>query len=512
MTVMFQKPYKTISILFVCFAIFYLVPISELNGNTETENSVKRLERNINKTLKTSILKNALIGIQIVSLKSGQVVYEHNPELSLNPASNTKLITSAAALVTLKPEYQFTTSVYTKTKLRNGILSGDLYLRGGGDPSLSYEGLLCLAQDVYNTGVRTISGNIIGDDSFFDEERKFSGWYDFERAYSGKISALSLNDNVVRLVLKPSHRSGVAPQIVLDPPTSYIKVKNKAVTLSSTRNRVYASFANSQDALKETSTEEALVVRGKISKKTKYGVSAYVYVNNPSLFTTTAFKDALKQVGITVEGSVALGNIPKKSQRIAVYRSEPLSSVICDSNKASNNFVAEQILKTLGAEVLGPPGTTDKGLQVIQEFLAELDISPNTYILENGSGLSRNNRLSAGQIVTLLTYMYENFEVRSEYLASLAVAGVDGTLQRRWRDTQAERRLRAKTGAIRSVSCLSGYAVSKDNEVFAFSILMNNYKSGGYAVKKIQNKIGLLLTDFYRPTYNARREVDHSTN
>ena len=92
------------------------------------------------------------------------------------------------------------------------------------------------------------------------------------------------------------------------------------------------------------------------------------------------------------------------------------------------------------------------------------------------------------------------------------VVGVDGTLQRRWRDTQAERRLRAKTGAIRNVSCLSGYAVSKDNEVFAFSILMNNYKSGGYAVKKIQNKIGLLLTDFYHPTYNARREVDHSTN
>ena len=107
MTVMLQKPYKTIPILLVCFAIFYLAPISKLNGNTEIENSVKRLERNINKTLKTSILKNALIGIQIVSLKSGQVVYEHNPELSLNPASNTKLITSAAALVTLKPEYQF---------------------------------------------------------------------------------------------------------------------------------------------------------------------------------------------------------------------------------------------------------------------------------------------------------------------------------------------------------------------------------------------------------------------
>lgn len=508
---MFQKLSKqTTLILLMGIMLFHLVQVTELNGNTEIEDSLKRLEKNINHTLETSILKGASIGIQIVSLKTGQIVYAHNSEISLNPASNTKLITSAAALVKLKPEYRFTTSIYTKANLQNGILSGDLYLRGGGDPSLSYEGLLCLAQDVYNAGVRTITGNIFGDDSFFDEEREFSGWHDFEQAYSGKISALALNDNVVKLVVKPS-QPGSAPQVILEPPTSYVKVTNKASTLSSTKNRVYASFLKPGHDLPEIPPEETLVVQGKISRKTKYGVSAYVNINNPSLFTATTFKDALQQVGITVEGITVLGKIPKKSRKIAVYRSEPLSSVICKSNKTSNNFVAEQILKTLGAEIIGPPGTTSKGLQVIEEFLAELDISPGSYILENGSGLSRNNRLSPEQIVALLTYMHENFEVRSEYLASLAVAGVDGTLQSRWQGTQAERRLRAKTGAIRSVSCLSGYAVSKDNEVFAFSIMMNNYNSGGYAVKKIQNQIGLLLTEFYRPTYNARSEGDRST-
>ncbi len=509
---MLQKFYKLILICLVCLTIFSLISASELDGNTEIENSVKRLQKDINKTLKTSILKNTSIGIQIISLNSGEVVYEHNPRLPLNPASNTKLITSAAALVKLKPEYRFTTSVYTNAKLQNGILSGDLYLKGGGDPSLSYEGLLYLAQDVYNVGVRIITGNIAGDDSFFDDEREFSGWHDFKGAYSGKISALSLNDNVVKLVIKPSLRSGVAPQIVLDPPTSYIKIKNKAVTLASTKNRVYASFLKPDNDLKETPAEETLVVQGKISRKTKYGVSAYVNVNNPSLFTTMTFKDALEQIGITVEGIAVLGKIPKKSKKIAVYESEPLSRVICESNKTSNNFVAEQILKTLGAEVIDLPGTTDKGLQVVQEFLAELDIPSDAYVLENGSGLSRNNRLSPEQIVILLTYMYENFEVKSEYLASLAVAGVDGTLQRRLQDTKAERRLRAKTGAIQGVSCLSGYAASKDNEVFAFSIMMNDYKSGGYAVKEIQNKIGILLTEFYRPTYNARSEISGSTN
>ena len=502
---MLQKPYKTTLIFLACFAFLYLLPVSPLDGNTEVENSITHLEKDINKILNTSLLNDTSTGIQIISLNSREVVYEHNPKISLNPASNTKLITSAVALVKLKPEYQFTTSVYTDAKLQNGILAGDLYLKGGGDPALSYEGLLYLAREVYNAGVRTITGNIVGDDSFFDSEQEFSGWDDFDKVYSGKISALSLNNNAVRLIIKPSSRSGIAPEVILDPPTSYVKVTNKAVTRSS-RNRIYASLLKSEDALTEAAAQETLVVQGRISGKSRSGVSASVNIDDPSLFTTTTFKDALEQLGIAVKGAPVLGKISKKSWKIAGYASEPLSHIIWEANKTSNNFVAEQLLKTLGAEVLGPPGTTDKGLQVVQEFLAELGILPDAYVLENGSGLSHNNRLSPEQLVTLLTYMYENFEVRSEFLASLAVAGVDGTLQRRLRDTLAERRLRAKTGAIQGVSCLSGYAVSKDNEVFAFSIMMNDYKSGGYAVKEIQNKIGLLLTEFCRQTYNARSE------
>jgi D-alanyl-D-alanine carboxypeptidase/D-alanyl-D-alanine-endopeptidase (penicillin-binding protein 4) len=501
---MFPKLSKLLLLFLGCVTMFATVPAFGLDEPTEGTDSIRELSQNINKLLGTSVLKGASIGIQIVSLNSGEVVYEYHPELGLNPASNTKLITSAVALVKLKPEYQFTTTVYTNATVQNGVISGDVYLRGGGDPVLSYEHLLRLAQDVYNAGVRVIIGNIVGDDSFFDEQREISGWNDFKHSYSGKISALSLNNNIISLIMKPALRSGMAPQIIIDPPTSYVQVKNQAVTLATTKNRLYVSFLRPKDSSPVVPVQESLVVQGKISIRSRYGVPAHVYINNPSLFTTATFKHALEQMGITVKGTVASGQIPKKALRMAVYTSEPLSRIICDSNKMSNNFVAEQILKTLGAEIKGAPGTTAKGLQVIQEFLAELDILPNTYTLENGSGLSLNNRLSPAQIVTLLTYMYENFEVRAEYLASLAIAGVDGTLQRRLRDTQAERRLRAKTGAIRNVSCLSGYAASKDNEIFVFSILINGYKSGGHAVQNIQNQIGLLLTEFYRPTYNAR--------
>lgn len=486
--------------LFVCLIVLLVNSSLVTHADARTDNSILHLQKDIEKILQAAHLKNPLLGIQIVSLNSGEVVYSYNPEMSLNPASNTKLLTSATALVLLKPEYQFTTSVHTNARIQSGVLSGDVYLKGGGDPSLAYEGLLALAQQLYNQGIRTIAGNVIGDDSFFDQEREFSGWQDFDHAYSGRISALSLNGNAVTLRVKPASQSGAAPQIVLDPPTTYLKITNKAKTLAA-KNSISTAFL-AADA--QPPVSEGLVIQGRISPKSVTGTFASVYVRNPSLFTTTTFRDALQQLGITVKGAVMLGTVPAKSRRLAVYASAPLTQIICESNKVSNNFVAEQLLKTLGAEVLGAPGTTAKGIQVIQKFLADLEIPPESYVLENGSGLSRNNRLSPEQIVTVLTYMYDRFEVRSEFLASLAVAGVDGTLHRRLQDTQAERRLRAKTGAINGVSCLSGYAASKDNEIFAFSIMLNDYKTGGYAAQKIQNEIGLLLTEFYRPTYNAQ--------
>ncbi|GAK54241.1 D-alanyl-D-alanine carboxypeptidase/D-alanyl-D-alanine-endopeptidase [Candidatus Moduliflexus flocculans] len=470
--------------------------------NADNTSSLRQLQNKIDNLLRSSALKNAAVGVQIVSLNTGEVVYERNPDLGLNPASNTKLITSATALVRLSPEYRYQTRVYADGGIRDGVLQGNVYLKGSGDPTFAYEGLLRLAQDVYNLGIRSISGDVIGDDTFFDDEREFSGWHDFKQAYSSKISALSLNKNSVTLRIKPAYRSGLAPLVILEPPTSYIAIKNKAVTLGS--NQVYASFLPAE----ESAQEETLIVQGKVSAKSSYGVSATVHVNNPSLFATTSFKNALEQIGMTVRGKVALAAVPKKSSLLATYESAPLPSIIAEANKASDNFVAEQLMKTLGAEEFGAPGTTQKGIQAVQAFLAELDIPQDAYVLENGSGLSRNNRVTPQQLVTLLRYMYDDFAVRAEYLASLAIAGVDGTLQRRMRD--AERRLRAKTGAINSVSCLSGYAASQDNEIFAFSIMMNGYKSGGYEVKKVQNQIGLLLTEFYRPEYNADAEPHDS--
>ena len=161
-----QRFYKTLRIIFLSFFILSSVTIADLNSNTEIEDSLQRLRKKIDTVLKTSILKGAEIGIQIMSLNSNEIVYERNPDQPLNPASNTKLVTSATALVWLTPQYQFQTSVYTDAKIKGGVLEGNLYLKGGGDPNLTYQELLVLAQDVYYEGVRTVTGDIVGDDTF----------------------------------------------------------------------------------------------------------------------------------------------------------------------------------------------------------------------------------------------------------------------------------------------------------------------------------------------------------
>jgi D-alanyl-D-alanine carboxypeptidase/D-alanyl-D-alanine-endopeptidase (penicillin-binding protein 4) len=344
-----QRFYNTLRIGLLSLVIFFSAGVSNLSSTPEAENTLQRLRKKIDAILATPALKGTSVGIQIISLDSQETIYERNPELTLNPASNTKLVTSAAALVRLTPQYQFRTSVYTDARIKKGVLEGNLYIKGGGDPTLSYQDLLALAQEVYYAGILTINGDIVGDDSFFDDEREFSGWHDFDRAYSGNLSALSLGDNSVHLLIKPSYRSGVAPEIILNPPTSYIQIKNKAVTLSS--NGIYASFSNNQNTSEDSPVQETLVVQGKISQKSKYGVSAYVNVKNPSLFTTATFKDALQQIGIAVKGRATLGRLPKKPRRLAVSYSEYLSNIIYESNKSSSNFVAEQILKPWGRKL-----------------------------------------------------------------------------------------------------------------------------------------------------------------
>lgn len=489
--------WKFLVILFIILIVYVGIFSSNIDGKSEIPDTLKELRESIDRILQDKILKNVSIGIQIIFQDSGEVIYEFGADQLLNPASNTKLITSAVALARLKPEYRFKTAVYIDKTSHNGTTQ-NIYLKGFGDPDLSSENLWVIAKDILNEGITQVEGDILADDSFFDNQTVVKGWENFTSPASVGVSALSVNENIIKLFIKPGPKPGLPPFVATDPPSSYLRLTNQALTLAA-RSKISASYSQQEG-------DGEIIVKGRISKKTRRLYSE-IRVDDPALYTAGVFKRVLEDLGIKVLGTVRKGVVPSKARLLVLHHSQPLSVILNNSNKLSDNFVTEQILKVLGAEVKGVPGSTEKGIEVIREFLRdEIGISSENYILENGSGLSRKNRVSPKQIVKLLRYMYDNLEVKSEYLTSLAIAGVDGTMRRRLRDTFAERRLRAKTGALRGVSCLSGYAFTRDNEVITFSIMVNDYQTGGYPMKQIQNQIGLLLTEFQRIKYAKNEE------
>ena len=218
-------------------------------------------------------------------------------------------------------------------------------------------------------------------------------------------------------------------------------------------------------------------------------------------------KNELIEKGIEVTGNVVPGTVPLEARPIARHLSPPLANIIKLMNKPSDNWIAELLFKTIGAEVMGEPGTWQKGRDAISEFLEEIIGELPVHRFVDGSGLSRYNLLNAELLTQLLVYMYHNFELMPEYLASLPIAGVDGTLSNRMQGMYAEKALRAKTGTLNGVSALAGYTVTADDEVFAFGILISHYVGSATPARDIQDQIGNYLTGFSRrPVSNVNSE------
>jgi len=219
-------------------------------------------------------------------------------------------------------------------------------------------------------------------------------------------------------------------------------------------------------------------------------------------------KNELIEKGIEVTGGVVPGTVPLDARTIAKHLSPPLANIIKLMNKPSDNWIAELLFKTVGAEVMGEPGTWEKGRDAVNEFLAEIMGEPPVHRFVDGSGLSRYNLLNAELLTKLLVYMYQNFELMPEYVASLPIAGVDGTLSERMQNGDAEKALRAKTGTLSGVSALAGYTVTADDEVFAFGILISHYVGSAIPARDIQDQIGNYLTGFSRrPVSNVNSEA-----
>jgi D-alanyl-D-alanine carboxypeptidase/D-alanyl-D-alanine-endopeptidase (penicillin-binding protein 4) len=344
--------------------------------------------------------------------------------------------------------------------------------------------------DLAALGLHKVRGGLVVDDTLFD------GGY-IPPAYDQKndstasrapSSAASLNGNVVVVTVIPGPTAGAPARIILDPPSPYFTVTGKVTTASS-------GPASPTVETKEDGGRTRVIVGGRI----KLGSDPRTFsrrVGHPSLFLGYTLKQLMDRRGIAVGGGVRVGAAPAQGLRVlAAHDSAPLAVVVQDLNKRSNNLAAEQLLRTLGAEIGGRPGNWDKGLKAVGRHLASLGIKAGAYQMSIGSGLYDSNRFSAEQITTILRAAARDFRISAEFLASLAVAGTDGTIAHRMGGTLAERYVRAKTGTLANVSCLSGFAGSPGHLPLVFAILVNDVANPSDA-RRAQDRAAELLVAY----------------
>jgi D-alanyl-D-alanine carboxypeptidase/D-alanyl-D-alanine-endopeptidase (penicillin-binding protein 4) len=435
---------------------------------------------------KNRLFGSAKVGFQVVDLQTGEEVYAHGPDASLNPASTMKVVTSATALKVLGPSYRFTTDVYTDGTIdAAGTLQGNLYIEGHGDPSLVIEKLWKLVADLSNEGIERIEGDVVFDDDFHTGGAQLPGWNkpeDISRgpSYFATLSALSLNFNTAAIVVGPGAEVGKKARVRLETPAgSAVTVVNEVKTGAATARR---SVQMDRDVAADGTT--TFTLRGTVpllSDHTKY----YRTVADPTGQFAGAFQELLEERGIGVGGRFRRGDTPDDADRVLQVRSSSLATILMDMNKLSNNFIAEQVLRTIGAEVEGE-GSTEKGLEVVARYLAELGLDPAELNLVNGSGLSRSATLQPSVLTAVLVDMARDPQVGQEFASSLAIAGYDGTLWSRLRDEPG--RLRGKTGTIDGVHCLAGYVEDGRGGRYAFAFMVNDHGGRVRSVKDLHDR------------------------
>ncbi|MEC7640670.1 MAG: D-alanyl-D-alanine carboxypeptidase/D-alanyl-D-alanine-endopeptidase, partial [Nitrospinota bacterium] len=452
-------------------------PASEKDG-------IIPFRKKVENYLKHPCLKKGNFGIQIFSLDKGESLYQYQSNHLFIPASNLKLITTAAAMTYLGPNYRFTTELHTDGEVKEDVLHGNLYFKGFGDPKLVTEHMWILANQLKNQPIKKVGGNLIADDSFFDNVRRVKSWKKKfgAEAYNAPLGALSFNFNTVTVFVLPGPSAGSKPVVVVDPNTDYTRVSNQAVTLpANSRNRLIVNRVDHGEF-------NEIVLTGGIphnGARSRY----FLNITNPAYYAARVFKLFLAQAGVEVTGEIQNGILPDNAKLLLQHESEPLSLILRGLNKFSNNFVAEQVVKAIAAKKFGAPGNTKNGVKVINEYMQSLGFAADGFTLVDGSGLSRNSRLSPNHIVAVLRDVDGDMSIFPEFISSLAVMGQDGSVKERMNGRSGTQRLRVKTGTLNGVSSISGYFQADNRERFAFSILMNDLKCGNNAAISIQDKI-----------------------
>jgi D-alanyl-D-alanine carboxypeptidase/D-alanyl-D-alanine-endopeptidase (penicillin-binding protein 4) len=452
-------------------------------GAAGRDASPAALKRDLDRIVARPALAHAWWGIEVRSLKSGRVLYARDAEKNVKPASTLKIVTTAAALDAFGPDARLRTTVETAGRLDGfGRILGDVYLVGRGDPNLSgrfragraVAPLEELAEALRAAGVRRIEGRLVGHEGLFHGERRGEDWAwgDLVWSYGAEVSALVFNDATAQLSASPGERAGDPLIVDRDPPNAHYSVVSTAVT---------AAAGGTADL---TLRADPGVNVFHLSGTLPVGSEAWqgnVAIADPARYAAVAFAEVLAARGIRVMGAIDTSSdpLPNGLRVLAARESEPMAEIVKVVNKRSQNLHTEMLLRLLGARVKGE-GTVEAGHEALEDFLRRLNVADETWSLQDASGLSRSDLVTAHGLAGLLAAMDKHPQAAA-FRDSLPIAGVDGTLEGRMRGTPAQGKVRAKTGSLRNVNALAGYATTRGGDRLAFAIVLNHQTAAGSA-------------------------------
>lgn len=452
-------------------AVFTIAPSQQV---VQASSPYEKLERNINEIMADASKKSVVSSVTVRKASTGEIVYESNADRKLTPASTMKLLTSAAALETLGEEYRFTTDLLTDGYISKGVLHGNLYLRGQGDPTLLKNDLDQFATSLSKQGVKRITGNLIGDDSWFDSARLSPGIdrSDETYYYAAQISGLTLSPNTdydagTVIVSATPTKKGYKAKVSMTPDTGIITIVNKSKT-------VPKGYKNTLTIKRQYGTN-TIVISGNAPLGSS-GKKEWVTVSNPTAYTLDVFKKSLASKGIKFDktSNVTRRQAPQNAVVITSKQSMPLKNLMRPFMKLSNNTHAEILAKTMGKQVYGV-GSWNAGLRVMREFGQSIGLNPNEWSFEDASGMSHKNKVTSAQLTELL-YLVRNAPWYRSFVQGLPVSGmndrfVGGTLKNRLKDNSVKGKVIAKTGSLNGVNSLAGYVETTNGETLIFSVL-----------------------------------------
>jgi D-alanyl-D-alanine carboxypeptidase/D-alanyl-D-alanine-endopeptidase (penicillin-binding protein 4) len=429
-----------------------------------------RLRIELDRSLAARALGGAQISALVVDRETGRELFARDSDRALVPASNLKILTAIAALAAFGPAHRFSTEILVKGGPDGDGAVGALFVRGGGDPSLTSEQWWRLAADLRIRGIRRVRGDLVLDDTLFDAERWHPSWGEVtSRAYHAPVGALSANYGAFLVAVESAADPGGPARVRVDPPVPYLRVENLAQT------GARGSPASIEVQRELVGDFERIVVAGSIPAGSE-PLELYRSVADPARYAGAVLRMQLEANGIAVEGGVRLEKAPDTASSLYRFEGQSLAEITRLFLKNSNNFIAESLVKSMGAGSAAGPvqGSWEKGIAAQARALESLGLDTGGLRVVDGSGLSYENRVSARLLVSALRLADASFEIGPEFAAALPLAAADGTLKRR--ASAAVGRARAKTGLLTGVTGLSGFAKDQGGRDLVFSVLANGYR------------------------------------